>query len=125
MSKRILLIDDEELVVKSVSKLLTKQGFEAIVCRSGEEGIEKIKKDTVDLIICDIRMPSISGIETVKEIRRLLEADGKRKVPEILITGYADDDATKEAEALQVAEYIYKPFDLVEFLDCVRRNIKD
>ena len=53
-----------------------------------------------------------------------LKAKNKTSVPEILITGYADDETNKEAEALKVADYIYKPFDLADFLNCVNKHLK-
>jgi len=124
MSHKILLIDDEELVIKSVGKLLNKEGYEVINCESGEEAIERIKNENVDLIVCDVRMPKLSGIETLKNIREFIKTNNRKAVPEILITGYADEEATKQAEALRVAEYLYKPFDLRDFLACVKRSLQ-
>ena len=125
MKKKILIIDDEELVVKSVGKLLTKEGYEVVICKSGEEAIERAKNETPDLIVCDIRMPRVNGIETIKNIRQFLKSTDHPPIPEILITGYANEITTKEAETLQVADYLYKPFDLRDFLSCVKRNLKD
>ena len=122
MAKKILLIDDEELVIKSVTKLLMREGYEVISCRSGEEALEKAKSESIDLIVCDIRMPNMTGIDAVKKIREFQTGEGRKAVPEILITGYADDAASKEAEALQVADYIYKPFDLRDFLACIKKH---
>ena len=124
MPKKILLVDDEELVIKSVSKLLNKQGYEVLTCDAGEDAINAIRKENFDLIVCDIRMPRMTGTETIKQIRKELKAKNKTSVPEILITGYADDETNKEAEALKVADYIYKPFDLADFLNCVNKHLK-
>ena len=124
MAKRILLIDDEELVVKSVTRALQREGYEVIACRSGNEAIERVKKEPVDLIVCDVRMPQLNGIETVKQIRALYKSKDKNTAPEILMTGYADEVATKEIEALEVADYLYKPFDLRGFLAVVRKSLK-
>ena len=125
MNKKILLIDDEEIVVKSMSKLLGKEGYDVFVCRSGEEAVEKVRSDTPDLIVCDMRMPKMSGVEVIRTIRGMLQSTKRRAVPEILITGYAEEDMSKEAEALQVADYIYKPFDIRDFLSCVKKNVGD
>lgn len=121
--KTILIIDDEELVIKSVEKLLTKQGYQVIVCRRGTDAIEVVQKKDVSLIICDIRMPNLSGIETIKKIREITQQKGQEKIPEILMTGYADPEVNAEAEKLAVSDYLYKPFDLRDFLNCVKRNI--
>ncbi len=69
MAKNILVIDDEELITKSLLKLLSKEGYNVTVARSGTEALENIKKIDFDLIISDVRMPEMDGIETIKEIR--------------------------------------------------------
>ena len=124
MRRKILLIDDEELVIKSVSKLLTKEGYEVVSCKNGEEALEKVKSELIDLIVCDIRMPNLTGIDTVRKIREFQTEAGRKVAPEILITGYADEGAIREAEALQVADYIYKPFDLRDFLTCIKKHME-
>lgn len=65
MRKKILLIDDEELVIKSVGKVFDKEGYESIICRSGEDAVAKAKDNSLDLNVCDIRMPKLNGIETI------------------------------------------------------------
>lgn len=124
MAKKILLIDDEDLVVRSLNRLLTKEGYEVIVCRNGEEALKKAESEVINLIVCDVRMPGLSGIETVKKLRERYKEKKYAPVKEILITGYADDALSNEAEQLRVAEYIYKPFDLHDFLTCVKRAIE-
>ena len=123
MAKKILVIDDEELITKSLLKLLSAQGYDATVVPSGKDALEKIKKADFDLIISDVRMPIIDGIETIKQIRAYLAISKKKAIPEILITGYADMDTYKEAENLKVADYLYKPFDTQDFLKAVKKII--
>lgn len=120
---KILLIDDEELVTKSVSRFLAREGYEVTSCASGEEALKKLETHGADLIICDIRMPEQNGIETLKKIRQYLKEHRQKPVPEVLITGYADEKVNQEAEALRVADYLYKPFDLRDFLACVKKNL--
>ncbi len=121
--KNILLVDDEELVTKSVEKILIKQGHKVFACNKGKEAVEIAKSQQLDLIICDIRMPDMSGIETIKKIREVFHSKSQKPIPEILITGYVEDQVNQEVEHLNVAECIYKPFDLRDFLDCVKKNI--
>lgn len=123
MGKHILIIDDEELVTKSLLKLLSKQGYEASMAKSGKEALEQIKKTDFDLIISDVRMPQLDGIETIKQIRSYLEQQNKKHIPEVLITGYADADKYERATELEVVDYLYKPFDNVEFLGIVKKTI--
>ena len=124
MTSTILLIDDEDLVVRSIQKLLTKEGYAVLVARSGEEAIAIVQNQEVDLIVCDVRMPKMNGVETLRQIRNLLHSGSRRQPREILITGYAEDNINQEAEGLQVADYIYKPFDLRDFVICIRKNLQ-
>ncbi len=124
MAKKILVIDDEELITKSLLKLLSKEGYNVTIARSGTGALENIKKIDFDLIVSDVRMPDLDGIETIKEIRSHLEKSNKKLIPEILITGYADKDKYETAIDLKVAGYIYKPFDIADFLKVVKRNLR-
>ena len=123
MIKNILIIDDEELVTKSLLKLLRKEGYAAVIARSGQEAIEKVKETNFNLIICDVRMPEMDGIETIKQIRAYLEKSNKKLIPEVLITGYADADKYEKGMDLEVADYLYKPFDNADFLQIIKKNI--
>ena len=124
MSKNILIIDDEPLVTRSLQRLLKRQGYNAIVASSAKEALEKLKDIEPDLIVSDVRMPGTDGIEAIKEIREQLKKSNKAQVPEILITGYADDDYHRQAQDLEVADYIYKPFDIKDLLDAIKRNLQ-
>jgi CheY-like chemotaxis protein len=121
--KKILVIDDEELITKSLLKLLTTEGYNTTVVRSGKEGIEKVKTVDFDLLICDVRMPDLDGIETIKQIRAYLKESEKKLIPEILITGYADKEKYETAVDLKVIDYIYKPFEREEFLKTIKSII--
>lgn len=123
MAKRILVIDDERLVVDSLNKLLKREGYDVFIAKNGMEALEQVRGQDFDLIVSDIRMPDMNGIEIVKKIREYLKQDGKGPVPEILITGYASKEILEEAKKLNVADYIYKPFNIKEFLGVVRRNL--
>ena len=124
MSKNILIIDDEELITKSLLKFLNKEGYAATVARSGQEALEKIKKSGFDLIISDVRMPGMDGIETIRQIRAYLKKSNIKSIPEIFITGYADKEKYEIAMLeLKVKEYIYKPFEREEFLKIVKNIV--
>lgn len=123
MAKKILVIDDEELVTKTLLKLLKTEGYAAVIARNGKEALEKIKETDFDLIICDVRMPEIDGIEAIKQIRTYLERANKNQIPEVMITGYADVDKYQMASDLEVADYLYKPFDNNEFLRIIKKTI--
>jgi len=121
---RILLIDDEDLVVQSLEKFLRKVGHDIVSARNGDEAIQQVEKHDFDLIVTDVRMPKLNGIDMIIRIRELLKKKGRPHIPEICITGYADDELTRKAEELGVADYLYKPFELTDFVNCVNKNIK-
>ncbi len=120
---KILLVDDEELIVRTIERLLKKEGYDVISARNGQEAIRHAEEQEFDLLVTDIRMPSMNGIETIRQIRRTRENLGKSRVPEICITGYADNELNRQARELGVSDYLYKPFDLKEFLACVKRHL--
>jgi len=122
-TKNILVIDDEELVTLSLKRLLKKEGYDVTVAVNGREAMQKIKEADFDLVISDVRIPEMDGIEIIKQIRTFLRKADKKPVPEILITGYADQDKYEEALGLKVTEYLYKPFDNVELLRLVKKAI--
>ena len=123
MEKNILIIDDEEIITMSLKKLLKKEGYLATVVSSGEKAIEEVKNKDFNLIICDVWMPQLDGIETIKRIRSILKEQGRKPIPEIIITGYADEDKYKSAVDLKVADYVYKPFDINDFMEVVKKNL--
>jgi len=123
MAKNLLVIDDEDLVVRSLAKFLLKEGYEVSVARSAQEALEKVAAADFDLIISDVRMPDMDGIETIRRIREALARAQKKPVPEIFITGYADIAKYQQAVAMRVAHYLYKPFDNVELLKVIKEAL--
>ena len=123
MPKNILVIDDEELVIESLRRLLKREGYEVVVALNGKEAIQKVKEINFDLIVSDIRMPGMDGVEIIKNIREYLKQGKKEPIPEILITGYASEESFKRAQELKVADYIYKPFDIVDFLNIIKKYL--
>ena len=124
MAKRILIVDDEELIIKTLSKLLERQKYEVLVAKSGQDALAIVEEEDFDLIIADVRMPGINGVETVRSIQDALEAKKRGKIPVIFITGYADDKIEEEAKTLMPVDYIYKPFDMHELLDRAKEAMR-
>ena len=124
MAKKILVIDDEQLIAKSLQKLLTYKGYEVSLIQDSSLALPKVKEIDFDLIISDVRMPGMDGIEMIMQIRSYLKESQKKIIPEIIMTGYADLDRYEKAKELNVSAYIYKPFDNVEFLDAVKNALE-
>ena len=115
MTDKVLVVDDESLVGYLLTEFLTEEGYEVIAARDGVEALERTKRDTPDLILLDINMPRISGIEAC---RKLKEGERTRNIPVIVMTGLSYD----QTEALEAGadDCVQKPFDLVELSNLVK-----
>ncbi|MBI1976428.1 MAG: response regulator [Candidatus Omnitrophica bacterium] len=124
IKKRILLIDDDHLVTLTLSRLLTNAGYEVIAVENGQEAIEKVTQMDFDLIISDVRMPGVDGVEVVEKIRTILKSSNRDLIPEIFITGFAEGNRHDQAKNMQASDLIYKPFDKDQFLASIQEHIK-
>ncbi|MDD5731062.1 MAG: response regulator [Candidatus Omnitrophica bacterium] len=116
--KAVLLIDDDLLVLKTLARFLKNQGYQVELAGSGEEALEKACRQEFSLVIADVRMPGINGIETIKRLRQI----NRKEASEIIITGYMDTQAEKAASSLGITDYLYKPFEISEFLETVKKK---
>lgn len=118
MAKKILVVDDDRLVLNTLRKLFSKESYDVVTVQSGKEALEKIKKADFDLIVSDIKMAGIDGVETATAIKRYFNEKGKPEIPIVFITGYADIAEQKHAQNL--GEVLIKPFDNKELLENIR-----
>lgn len=107
--KSVLVIDDDPLIRKTLSSYLSKKGFEALVAEDGEEGLQKYEERIPDLVILDIRLPDVDGLEVLGRIREKNPNAGI-----IIMTAYDDMKTTIEAIKSGAFEYLVKPLDYVE-----------
>lgn len=122
MKRSILLIDDDMMVTRSLGTLLAKQEYSAAASQDGYDAVDKIVgAQNFDLIICDLRLPGINGIETIHRIKEHLKVQNKPDIPVVFITGYADSDIHNQARNL--GKVLTKPFDTTEFLKTVEEYI--
>jgi excisionase family DNA binding protein len=121
---RILVIDDDPLVGKSLKNLLETNGYEAQVASLGLAALDFASRERFDLIVTDIRMPGMNGTETLKAIRRIRSLSGKPPLPEIVITAFEDGAVKEEVQRLGVSDFILKPFEIEELLTALERNLK-
>ncbi len=123
MSKRILVVDDEELLIKSMNRLLEKQGYQVYTAKNGQDAQILAEEEDFDLVICDIRMPGQNGVETVKAIKSIVKSNKNKDIPAIFVTGFADDSIRAEAQRLSPLAYLMKPFDIKELIEVVQKGI--
>jgi len=109
--KSILLVDDERLILHSLSRDLARENFEVTAATSGEEGIARIDDDYFDLVITDLLMPGLDGFQVLKaaKLRNMLTMV-------IILTGYADQKASVDALRLDADDFLEKPCDTDEIL---------
>src|SRR4030042_7069313 len=104
--ERILVVDDEYLIRWTLEQNLTKEGYEVLVAETGEEALEKVEQEALDLVLLDIKLPGMDGYEVLE---RLTEKD--RDVVPIMITAFDDVERVVKAMRLGAFDYITKPFD--------------
>ncbi|MBW2036941.1 MAG: response regulator [Deltaproteobacteria bacterium] len=104
MKPRILIVDDEQEFVDSLSERLAIRDFDVTTSSSGEDALEKVKKYNFDVIILDVKMPGMSGIETLREIKRI-----KPLTEVIMFTGHAEVETAIEGMKLGALDYLLKP----------------
>jgi len=122
--KKILVVEDNEINMYLCCRILKSSGYEVIEARSGEEGVELAIKEKPDLIIMDIQLPGIDGLETTKKIR---ESKAGNKVPIIALTSYAMAGDRKKALKAGCTGYIEKPINPETFIDEIKKflEVKD
>lgn len=116
---RILVLEDDAKMLSMLSGVLEDEGFEVVSASNGLEAVEAASKSDFDLIISDIRMDGISGLEAVERSRQYQPELGA-----IFISGFADPENTEKAHQLQAGRILSKPFKLVDFLDRVQGELK-
>lgn len=122
--KKVLVVDDDKKSRYLVSFLLEKEGFKVIIATNGLEGIEAARKQQVDLIIMDVKMPKMDGYETTKRIRRLKKY---KSIPIIALTSYAMTEDKERALKAGCTGYIPKPITSETFISEIKKflEVKD
>jgi DNA-binding response OmpR family regulator len=112
--KSILLIDDEEAFVTTLQERLEMRGFPCRVAFNGESGLEMIASHPPDVIVLDLRMPGMSGVEVLRRIRRQWPG-----LPVIMLSGHGSDQDFETCLSLGAAQYHKKPLDIGDLLESI------
>lgn len=112
---RILLIDDEAQFVAATAKRLRRRGFSVLEAASGPEGLRLLGESPVDVVVLDVGMPGMDGIQVLREIRMHFPA-----VVVIMLTGHADMEAAISGMAMGAFDYLMKPADLDDLVRKLR-----
>ena len=121
MSHKILVVDDEEEVRKTIRLQLKDTGLEVVEAEDGKKGIEVLDAENVplvDAILCDVRMPNINGVEAIAYFRREYP-----HIPVIVLTGYPDVKLAVEFMKEGVVEYLVKPVEKEKLVETVMKAV--
>jgi putative two-component system response regulator len=119
MEERILVVDDEEMICHVLSRRLAREGYSCVTAHNGKEALHHFYKDTFSLIISDIRMPELDGIELLKKVKAV-----QPNMLMIMVTAYPEIDLALEAMRLGAYDFIIKPADLELIVLSVKRALE-
>lgn len=121
MAKKILLIEDEQLMIELLERKLSQEDYKISVARDGVEGLEKMREEKPDLILLDIIMPKMGGFEVMEEISKDVEL---KKIPIVVISNSGQPVELDRAQRLGARDWLIKTeFDPQEVLDKVIKQI--
>lgn len=109
---KVLIVDDEMDFLATVVRRLNRRDVEAIGAGSGQEALERLKEQAIDVVVLDVKMPGMNGIETLREIKKRLP-----DVEVIMLTGHASVDSGVEGLALGAFDYLIKPVKLDDLIE--------
>lgn len=117
-ASQILVVDDEPALCNVLQKTLKKAGYRVLTATTGRKALSLLKKEKVHLLLLDLKMPTLGGLELLKKIR----GKGKMKnpVPAVILTAYGSLSSARLAMELGAVDYLTKPFDLDEVKSVVK-----
>jgi CheY-like chemotaxis protein len=119
--KKILLIEDEEIILVLLKKKLENEGYEVIVARNGDQGLELMRKKNPDLVLLDIVMPKMGGMEVMEAMQKDAQLS---TIPVIIISNSGKESELERARELGAKDWLIKAeFDPQEVIDKVRKQL--
>jgi DNA-binding NtrC family response regulator len=104
MEKRVLVVDDDQVVGRSFERVLSEKGYKVDTALSGREAFEKYAGADFDMVFMDLKMPGPDGLEVAKRIKEM-----NPWLPIVVVTGYGSQEAEEKAKEIGVAEFLHKP----------------
>jgi DNA-binding NtrC family response regulator len=116
---KVLIIDDEKSILESLSSILTEEGFAVTTARDGREGLELFRRERPKIVLLDVWLPEIDGLEVLKEIR---EQDQDAVV--IVISGHGTISTAVEAVKIGANDFLEKPLSIEKVLEVISRGLQ-
>ena len=120
MSKKILMVEDEQDIREAVQARLKSRGYTVTLAADGEEGLRKVKSENPDLVLLDIVMPKLDGWQVLKAIRN---DEATRELPVVMLTANRETSSLIESQSQKATDYLMKPFDIEKLLRFINRYI--
>ena len=120
MNKKVLIAEDSSVIQNIAKKVLEFQNFDITSAKNGKEVLSKMANEHFDIILMDINMPQMDGMECAKQIRALTDTT-KSQIPIIAITGNAKNYSMDDFKAVGINEYIPKPIDFDSLIETVKK----
>jgi DNA-binding response OmpR family regulator len=117
---KLLVCEDNKLVIKTLSVVLERDGFEVDLAEDGNKAFEFLHKSNYDLILIDIHLPFHSGLEIIKFLR----SDLKLRTPVIVLSAFSDKEMQRQAGEMEIDGYIVKPFNPSDLIRQIRAILK-
>lgn len=115
---KILLIEDDSAIAAALRKELSAEGYQVAVVLRGDDGLALAKADDFDLVLTDLKMPGLSGLELIEQLHA-----AKPRLPIIMLTAFGTTETAIEATKLGAYDYLLKPYDMAELLDLVAKAV--
>jgi DNA-binding NtrC family response regulator len=116
---KILVVDDDAIVVKSCKRILEAEGFEVLTVPSADEALETVKKYDFDLLLIDVKMPKRDGMYLMREVKKDLP-----EIPIIVMSGYPTPETVADVLELGATQFIPKPFRPDELIKTIHQVIQ-
>jgi len=113
---RVLFVDDEEELVTAVVERLGIRGIDARGATRGDEALQKVKEEEFDVVLLDVKMPGIGGLDTIRQLKKL-----HAEVEVILLSGHGSTEDVEEGLRLGAFDYLQKPVDIDYLVEVIRR----
>jgi DNA-binding NtrC family response regulator len=116
---KVLMVDDEEDFVKTLSERMQMRDLESDVALSGEQALQRVAEDIPDVMVLDLKMPGIDGLEVLRRVKQLYP-----NIPVVILTGHGSEKDEHEARRLGAFDYLQKPVDIEKLIQTLRKAYK-
>jgi len=123
MGKKILVIDDAASIRQVVTMILAEEGYDIVEAVDGVDGLEKLKNNEIDIIVCDVNMPNMNGVEFLEQVKTNDEFTDYKFLPFIMLTTETGQEMKEQGKKLGAKAWLVKPFQPEMLVDAVKKLV--